>query len=231
MKKTIRRLILPGLLVLVAIFFIRCSSSPDWKKTNKDLIKEYALTERKIPGLPKTKISSNLEPGKVSSLDNIAATELSPGVSARIYWGSGTMTALLELEPGAEINEETLASDRLVFVLEGTIDQLIDGSFINMISRKREEPDGTHSLTPRIDFVYLEKGSKNAVKAGPSGAKLLEVYSPVRIDYLEKTVLPIFLRRLWILKTYLSRILHRIRFMICMICNLLSWSKVQMQGL
>lgn len=187
MKKTIRRLILPGLLVLAAIFFIRCSSSPDWKKTNKDLIKEYALTERKIPGLPKTKISSNLEPGKVSSLDNIAATELSPGVSARIYWGSGTMTALLELEPGAEINEETLASDRLVFVLEGTIDQLIDGSFINMISRKREEPDGTHSLTPRIDFVYLEKGSKNAVKAGPSGAKLLEVYSPVRIDYLEKT--------------------------------------------
>jgi gluconolactonase len=97
------------------------------------------------------------------------------------------MTALLELEPGAEIKEETLASDRLVFVLEGTIDQLIDGSFINMISRKREEPDGTHSLTPRIDFVYLEKGSKNAVKAGPSGAKLLEVYSPVRIDYLEKT--------------------------------------------
>lgn len=187
MKKTITRLILPGLLVLAAIFFIRCSSSPDWKKTNKDLIKEYALTERKIPGLPKTKISSNLEPGKVSSLDNIAATELSPGVSARIYWGSGTMTALLELEPGAEINEETLASDRLVFVLEGTIDQLIDGSFINMISRKREEPDGTHSLTPRIDFVYLEKGSKNAVKAGPSGAKLLEVYSPVRIDYLEKT--------------------------------------------
>ena len=187
MKKTIRRLILPGLLVLVAIFFIRCSSSPDWKKTNKDLIKEYALTERKIPGLPKTKISSNLEPGKVSSLDNIAATELSPGVSARLYWGSGTMTALLELEPGAEIKEETLASERLVFVLEGTIDQLIDGSFINMISRKREEPDGTHSLTPRIDFVYLEKGSKNAVKAGPSGAKLLEVYSPVRIDYLEKT--------------------------------------------
>ena len=57
----------------------------------------------------------------------------------------------------------------------------------SMISRKREEPDGTHSLTPRIDFVYLEKGSKNAVKAGPSGAKLLEVYSPVRIDYLEKT--------------------------------------------
>jgi len=55
-----------------------------------------------------------------------------------------------------------------------------------LISRKREEPDGTHSATPRIDFVYLEKGSKSAIKAGPSGAKLLAVYSPVRFDYLQK---------------------------------------------
>jgi gluconolactonase len=55
-----------------------------------------------------------------------------------------------------------------------------------MISRKREEPDGTHSATPRIDFVYLEKGSKSAIIAGPSGAKLLAVYSPVRLDYLQK---------------------------------------------
>src|SRR5690606_38613679 len=53
-------------------------------------------------------------------------------------------------------------------------------------SRKREEPDGTHSATPRTDFVYLEKGSNNAVVAGPSGAKLLEVYSPLRLDYLQK---------------------------------------------
>jgi gluconolactonase len=55
-----------------------------------------------------------------------------------------------------------------------------------MISRKREEPDGTHSATPRIDFVYLEKGSKSAIKAGSSGAKLLAVCSPVRLDYLQK---------------------------------------------
>src|SRR5688572_131442 len=55
-----------------------------------------------------------------------------------------------------------------------------------MSSKKREGPDGTHSGTPALDFVYLEKGSKNAVTAGPDGARLLEAYSPLRLDYLQK---------------------------------------------
>ena len=55
-----------------------------------------------------------------------------------------------------------------------------------MIGQKRENPDGTHSGTSKINFVYLEKGTKNAVTAGASGAKLLEAYSPLRLDYLQK---------------------------------------------
>ena len=66
------------------------------------------------------------------------------------------------------------------------VSQLVDGSNLKMIAIKREPQDGTHSLTPRINFVYLEKGSKNALTAGPAGAKVVEVYSPVRLDYLKK---------------------------------------------
>ena len=96
------------------------------------------------------------------------------------------MAGIIQLEPGAKIAEEVLPADRFVFVLDGSIDQLIDGSMVTLNSIKREAQDGTHSVTPRIDFVYLEKGSKNAVTAGDSGAKILEVYSPVRLDYLKK---------------------------------------------
>jgi gluconolactonase len=96
------------------------------------------------------------------------------------------MVATLQLEPNAKIPEEVLPADRFVFVLEGSINQLINGSSITMIGNKREDPDGIHSATPRTDFVYLEKGSKNAVTAGASGAKLLELYSPLRSDYLQK---------------------------------------------
>lgn len=187
MKPSItKRIGLPGLLCLIIIILAQCTSAPEWVKKNKELIDQYGLAERTLPGLPKTNIVSNLEPGKVTSLDNIANTLLYPGVNSKIYWGTGTMACILQLEPNAEVPEEVLPSDRFVFVLEGDISQLIEGEFVNMISRKREEPDGTHSATPRIDLLYLEKGSKNSVKAGPSGAKLLEVYSPVRIDYLQK---------------------------------------------
>ena len=187
MKPTLaKEIIFPGLLALILIIMPQCTSTPEWQKKNNQLIRQYSLTGRQLTGLPDTKVVSNLEPGKVTSLDSVTNTTLYPGVKATMFWGSGTMACLLQLEPNTKIAEEVLPSDRFVFVLEGEVDQIINGSPVNMISRKREEPDGTHSATPRIDFVYLEKGSKNALTAGPSGAFLFEVYSPVRLDYLQK---------------------------------------------
>jgi len=181
-----KKIIFPGLLTLIVIILVQCTSAPEWQKKNGELIKQYGLAERQLPGLPETKIIPNLEVAKVKSLNSISTTSLYPGVNAKIYWGSGTMVGILQLDPNAKVPEEVLPADRFAFVLEGEIEQLIGGSNVKMISRKREEPDGTHSATPRIDFVYLEKGSKSALTAGPSGAKLLEVYSPVRPDYLQK---------------------------------------------
>src|ERR1035437_3280191 len=187
MKRTLtKKLIFPGLLVLIVILLAQCTSAPEWQKKNNDLVKQYSLTERQFAGLPKTNVVSNLQAGKVTTLDSIANTVLYPGVNAKIYWGTGTMAGILQLEPNPKIPEEVLPSEQFLFVLEGSVDQVINGSPVTLISRKREEPDGTHSATPRIDFVYLEKGSKSALKAGPSGAKLLAVYSPVRLDYLQK---------------------------------------------
>ncbi len=181
-----KRIIVPGLLVIIMIIIGRCTSAPEWQNKNNELIKQYGLTGRQLSGIPKINIELNLLPGEVTSLNNLPSTDLYTGVKAKIYWGGGTMVSILYLEPNAEIPEEVLPSDRFVFVVEGTIDQLIDGSPVTMISRKREEPDGVHSATPRIDFVLLEKGSKNALTAGPAGAKLIEISSPIRLDYLQK---------------------------------------------
>jgi gluconolactonase len=175
-----------SLAILATLILSQCTTVPEWQKKNTELIKQYSLTERELTSLPKTKIVSNLEAGKVTKLESVEATSLYPGVNARLYWGTGTMTGVLQLEPNAQIPEEVLPADRFIFVLEGEVSQLIDGSNVKMIAVKREEQDGTHSITPRIDFVYLEKGSKNALTAGPAGAKVVEVYSPVRLDYLQK---------------------------------------------
>jgi gluconolactonase len=187
MKRTLtKKLIFPGLLALLLLILTQCATTPEWQKKNKELIKQYSLTERMLTGLPKTKIASNLVPAKVTKLDSVAAASLYPGVNAKLYWGTGTMTAILKLDPNAQIPEEALPVDRFLFVIEGEVSQLVEGSNVKMIAIKREAQDGTHSLTPKIDFVYLEKGSKNALTAGPAGAKVVEVYSPVRLDYLKK---------------------------------------------
>ena len=165
-----------------------CSSPPasEWQKTNDELIRKYDLKVIQPADVPRSAIESNLEAAKVKHLESLDSMELHPGVSAKIFWGSGTMVGLLQLTANAKVPEEILPADRFVFVLEGSIDQLIDGKVVGMNSKKREAPDGTHSATPGIEFVYLEKGSKNAVTAGASGARLLEVYSPLRLDYLQK---------------------------------------------
>jgi len=187
MKPSLRRkIIFPGLLASILIIMAQCTSAPEWQKKNNELIKQYSLTKRELTDLPKTKITSNLEPAKVTKLESVVATSLYPGVNAKLYWGTGTMTAILQLDPNAQIPEETLTVDRFLFVLEGEVSQLVAGSNVKMVAIKREAQDGTHSITPRIDFIYLEKGSKNALTAGPIGAKVVEVYSPVRLDYMKK---------------------------------------------
>jgi gluconolactonase len=172
--------------ILLLLTNCKTGNAPEWDKTNNDLIKQYNLSIRQISGLPAPTLLSNLAPGMVTGLDSIASMTLYPGVTGKIFWGSGTMVSSLQLEPNAEIPEEVLPADRFLIVLEGSVNQLISGTSVTMISIKREEPDGIHSGTPRNDFVYLEKGSKNGLTAGPGGAKILEVYSPLRLDYLQK---------------------------------------------
>jgi gluconolactonase len=184
------KIVFNGLLAVCFLSLTHCTSSsgsePGWQKKNEELIKQNNLTVKELPGLPKTTVASNLEPAKVTSVDQLDSIALYPGVKAKLFWGSGTMISILQLAPNAKIPEEVLPADRFVFVLEGSIEQLINGSPVAMISKKREAPDGTHNGTPQTDFVYLEKGTKNAVTAGASGAKLLEAYSPLRLDYLRK---------------------------------------------
>lgn len=173
--------------VCTILLLTQCTTSaPEWEKKNKALISQHQLTERTLSGLPTHTVESNLKPAQVTSFDSLTHLELTTGVNAGIFWGTGILVATLELEPNASIAEEELPADRFLFVLKGSVDQLVNGSMQTLIGKEREAPDGTHSGTPRTDFVYLEKGSKNALKAGAEGAKVLELYSPLRLDYLRK---------------------------------------------
>ena len=176
-----------ALLFISIIFFTSCTSDQSWQKVNETLIEKYDLPQRERSDIPTTGITSNLKPGQVSSLQDLPEIELYAGVKSKMYWGRGALVSISTIEAGSEIPEEILPANRFLFVMEGDVEQLIDNEMVPMISRKREAPDGIHGATPRVDFVYLKKGSSSSLKAGEKGAKIIEIYSPFRADYMEKT--------------------------------------------
>ncbi|HUU38037.1 MAG TPA: SMP-30/gluconolactonase/LRE family protein [Candidatus Desulfaltia sp.] len=173
-------------LVLISFVVSSCARKPDWAVKNEELVREKGITGRKRADIPKVKLASNLEPGVVTNLAALPEVEMAPGAVARFYWGKGNLVCWTRLDAAAEIPREELPVERILVVMRGEVDQLINGNFLNMRAVRAEVPDGTHGGTQRNDFVYLEKGTENALKAGPDGAEILEVYSPPRLDYLQK---------------------------------------------
>ncbi len=189
MKETKR--MIPGrgvafILVFSLLGTVACTQQPEWKAKNNRIIRERQLAIRTRIDIPVSRIVPNLEPGVVGNVDKLLATEIAPGVRAKMYWGKSALVAWVTLAPGAEMASETLPSERLMVVLKGSVDQLLNGSPQTMRALAREAPDGTHGRTPKNEFVYLEKGARNGLKAGMEGAEIVEVYCPARPDYLKK---------------------------------------------
>lgn len=174
------------LLLFILICGCNSSSKREWEERNNELIKQYGLQVKELPGLPSTGIKPSLEVGTAQNLQNLDSLQLYPGVIAKMFWGNGSLVSVLELEPNTTIPNEKLSTDRFLIIMQGTINLRSKGNNHNMMAKEREEPDGTHSGTPRMDFIFQEKGSKSEIKAGNTGAKVMEVYNPIRLDYLEK---------------------------------------------
>jgi gluconolactonase len=163
-----------------------CAKKPAWAAKNDKLIAEKKIAVRTRDDIPTAKLKSNLADGVVTRFESLPEFDLAPGIKARAYWGKGNFVALLSLAPGAAIPKETLTAERIMVVMEGDIEQLLGDQYAEMRAVPRDEPDGTHGRTPKNDFVLLEKGAANGVKAGANGATIIEVYAPPRTDYLAK---------------------------------------------
>ena len=172
-----------AVMVLFMVFSTGCSQEPSWKTLNDRIIKENNVPVRTREDIPETDVVSNLIPGEIINKNDLPDIELAPGVTCKMYWGKGTLVNWMTMDPGAEISRETLTGERIMFVWKGSVDQLVYGQFITM-RQYNTVTDWTN--TPHRDFIYLQKGTENAMKAGEDGAEILEVICPVRRDYVEK---------------------------------------------
>ena len=163
------------------------NAKPDWADINAKVIKENNVKGRTRDDIPNTGVKSNLEAGKVINVSALPQLELAPGVTAKAYWGSGALMSFIKLAPNAAAPEATIKGERFLYVLEGEVNELVNGQAVTLRSSKRETPDGVHGATPKNEFLYLLDGAKTSVKAGANGAEILEVFSPVPAEYLAKS--------------------------------------------
>lgn len=162
-----------------------CAKKPDWAAKNENLIAAQNVVVRTRADIPDVRLEPRLADGVATPASSIPEITLAPGVKARVYWGRGNLVAWLTFDPGAAIPEEVLPAERIMVVIKGEIGQALGDVYVLMRAIPRDVPDGTHGGTPRNDYLLLEKGARNGVKAGPAGAELVEVYWPPRADYLK----------------------------------------------
>jgi len=169
--------------VFVAVCLPGCTREPGWQEVNERVIKENNVGTRNRDDIPETGVVSNLVPGKVTNIKDLPDVELAPGVTCKMYWSRGNLVNWMTMEPGSEIPRETLSSERIMVVWKGSVEQLVNGEFVTM----RQSITTTNwTSTPRKDFVYLPRGAENGMRSGDEGAEILEIYWPVRLDYVEK---------------------------------------------
>ena len=103
--------------------------------------------------------------------DDVKAFELVEGVTGRPLFGACAMINLIELQPGAVVPLHSHPHEQLGIVLRGMQALIVDG-----------EP---HELGPMEGYV-LPGGVEHSAYCGPDGALVLDIFQPVREDYLER---------------------------------------------
>jgi quercetin dioxygenase-like cupin family protein len=103
--------------------------------------------------------------------DDVRAFELAAGVSARPLFGSGAMINLIEFEPGAVVPAHSHPHEQLGICLRGVQVLVVDGV--------------EHSIGPMEGYV-IPGGVEHSAHCGPGGATVIDVFQPVREDYLER---------------------------------------------
>src|SRR5688572_20559145 len=128
-------------------------------------------------------VTPSLPPGVVVNLNEIQWTPLIdplPGkpyrrstANARLIWGKHAQISLVRMDPGSTIGLHIHPEDQLTHTIRGTLEQGV--------------MDRTYPAAGAAGHVvYLPGGMVHSAKLGELGADQLDVFWPVRPDYVER---------------------------------------------
>ncbi len=104
----------------------------------------------------------------MSDLSDGIARTLTEGLSARIYPGDQAMLSVVTVEPGAQGSIHSHAEEQGGMCLEGSGTRIQGGIDVPV---------------SKGDFWRTPGGVEHGFRAGPDGARLLDIFAPPRADY------------------------------------------------
>ena len=109
--------------------------------------------------------------GKFFKLNDIPVTELVPGADSRLFNSDNVQISWLYMHPNIEFPQHNHPEEQLMIVREGSITQTVAGKTVIMEAG---------------DALILPSNVMHGGVVGPDGCHVIDVFYPVREDYLEK---------------------------------------------
>ena len=113
---------------------------------------------------------------QLRTLDELPATQVWEGIRARVVEGEQLTLAIVELDPDAHVPEHTHPAEQNGMVIRGEM--------------RFRVGDEERVLGPGGTWRILS-GIPHAATAGPDGAVVIDVFSPIRADWSALQVLPV----------------------------------------
>lgn len=97
--------------------------------------------------------------------------DLAPGVHARPFWGDDLMLVVVDLDSNAEVPLHSHPHEQAGTVLEGEINFVIAGEFKTLHAG---------------DLYFIPKEVEHSATAGDIGARVIDIFTPIREDFIKE---------------------------------------------
>jgi gluconolactonase len=124
--------------------------------------------------IEKYPIAPNVEPNKVYDLNDFQFTELLPGANSRLINGHGVMLSFINMNPNIFFGHHSHPEEQVMTVLRGYSDQIVMDTIIRL---------------NKGDVVDLPTNMVHGGTMGAQGCDAIDIFSPPRADYLEKSIM------------------------------------------
>ena len=108
---------------------------------------------------------------KIFNLSDIPVTELVPGADSQLLWSDNMQVSWLYMHPDMEFPLHNHKEEQIMIVREGSILQKLG--------------DKEVEIGPG-DVIIMPSNLMHGGKVGPNGCKVIDIFYPVREDYLQK---------------------------------------------